>query len=181
MIAASIWLIFLVGDSVGFASFDSLASRLATVAVLVVGLSVCTLVAFFALRTVVLALVDLVLVVIVWSPVVRMGWLPSSGPANHRRTTPAGVSALVRDLPSAFGAVAQLLAFDDVEHRIVVYVAFVFRVICVNRIVDLFSRADARDRVFKGPILLPGLSQVLNNVRAHRPDRVFLSAGPACG
>jgi len=67
---------------------------------------------------------------------------------------PRRVSALTRDLPSAFGAVAQLLAFDDVEHRIVVYVAVVIGVVFVGRIVDLFARAHAGDRIFEGLILL---------------------------
>ena len=47
-----------------------------------------------------------------------MGWLPSPGPANHRRTTPAVVSALVGDLPSPLGSVPELLAFDDVENQV---------------------------------------------------------------
>jgi hypothetical protein len=37
------------------------------------------------------------------------------------------------------------LALDDVENRIIVYVAVVFGVIFVGRIVDLFARADAGD------------------------------------
>jgi hypothetical protein len=45
----------------------------------------------------------------------------------------------------ANGAVAWLLAFDDVEHRISVYIAIVIGGIFVGRIVDLFARAQAGD------------------------------------
>lgn len=101
MIAASIWLSFLEDVSVGFAGFDSLASRLATVASLVLGLAVCATDAFFALRAFVVALVVLVLVVIVLVSVVWNGlaaiFRPGEPPPSD--PDPTGISASSRRPP----------------------------------------------------------------------------------
>ena len=99
MIAASIWLIFLPSG------FDSLASCLARVAFLVAGLADCALVAFLALRAVVVALVVLVLVVIALvsvgcnglAAIIRPGEPPPDDP------DPIGISASSRRPPKPAG------------------------------------------------------------------------------